>query len=316
MIRMKKFAQIAAGIATVLVLASPAGAQNSAATCVEQLSSSMKSSAASDWLASYAAAETCISCARQCTSCGESASGLLERCGEQRTAAASHIGRVVVLVNDASGSPVNDAEVLFDGRPAKANSAFDALEGARKITVRLAGEAPKDLETVVVPQSANRVEVVFLRGKCRNDADCSGGLACSAARVCKVPEPAAAPAAPAKGVVATEPAPSRPTAYPAVGGVLLGLGGVALVTGGIFGGIAASKKPAGCTGNVCNTSADTDAFKSAQSTANVSTIVFVSGAAVSLVGAGVLAFAPWREKVDVSGATDGKSGAIYARFRF
>ncbi len=312
---MKKLMHVVAGVATLLALASPAAAQNSAATCIEQLSSSMKSSAASDWLASYSAAEACISCARQCTTCGESASGLLERCGEQRSAAASHIGRVVVLVHDASGSPINDAEVLFDGRPAKANAAFDALEGARKISVRLAGEAPKDLETVVVPQSANRVEVVFLRGKCRNDADCTGGLACSAERVCKVPERAVAPAAPAKGV-ATEPAPSRPTAYPAVGGVLLGLGGVALVTGGIFGGIAASKKPAGCTGNVCNTSADTDAFKSAQSTANVSTIVFVGGAAVSLVGAGILAFAPWREKVDVSGMTDGKSGSISAQFRF
>ena len=313
---MKKLMHVVAGVATLLAFASPAAAQNSVANCIEQLSSSMKSSAASDWLASYSAADACISCARQCTTCGESASGLLERCGEQRSAAASHIGRVVVLVHDASGSPINDAEVLFDGRPAKANAAFDALEGARKISVRLAGEAPKDLETVEVPQSANRVEVVFLRGKCRNDADCTGGLACSAARVCKVPDPAAAPAAPAKGVVVTEPAPSRPTAYPAVGGVLLGLGGVALVTGGIFGGIAASKKPAGCAGNVCNTSADTDAFKSAQSTANVSTIVFVSGAALSLVGAGVLAFAPWREKVDVSGTTDGKSGSISARFRF
>lgn len=315
MIRMKKISQIGAGIATVLLLASPAGAQQSAETCVAQLSSSEKSGAASDWLASYSAAEACISCARQCTSCGESASGLLERCGEARTAAARHIGRVVVLVNDASGSPVNDAEVLFDGRPAKANVAFDALEGARKITVRLAGEAPKELETVVVPQSANRVEVVFLRGKCRNDADCSGGLTCSAERVCKVPERTAAPA-PEKAVVGREVPPSRATVYPAVGGVLLGLGGVALVTGGILGGIAASKKPAGCTGNVCNTSADTDAFKSAQSTANVSTAIFVSGAVVSLAGAGLLAFAPWRQTVEVSGAVDGKSGAISVRFRF
>jgi hypothetical protein len=78
-------------------------------------------------------------------------------------------------------------------------------------------------------------------------------------------------------------------------GIALGLGGASLVTGGIFGAFAISKKNdlvSACGGTTSCPASQHGAFDTLDTFANVSTLFFVVGAAASVVGFVLVAVAP------------------------
>ena len=115
------------------------------------------------------------------------------------------------------------------------------------------------------------------------------------------------------------PRPEGPAKKPVVGYVVLGVGGAALVTGGVFGVLAVGKKGVvkdNCQGAVCNQQGK-DAGDSLNTFSTVSTI----GVAVGVVGVGVGTFlllrSPKKEtaftiapSLAVTGARDGFGGIV------
>ncbi len=214
---------------------------------------------------------------------------------------------VVPVATDGQGNALFDVKVSVDGAPLESKldgRSIDIDPGPHTISFEAADGTKVDRQVLVSEGEHDKRVAVTLGAPSSSAAAPAPGTTAS---------PAAPPAAGAAPVI-TDTSGGGGLQWKAIGLANAGLGVAVLAVGGVFGGLAISKKnSSGCTSKgLCPTAADVQTWRDAGTAASTATILFVAGGVLAAAGGAMWFLAP-KAQVQAVPAVGTNGGGLLVR---